>query len=228
MNKNRVKFILLSVIALTVGAFFYFDLQRFASLEALKLQHSSLSVYAHDHTFLIALLFSLAYIIVTALSLPIASIFTLLAGALFGFPTGLLIASFASTIGATLAFLIARFILKEWVQNKYGSYLKKINDGFNKEGSFYLFALRIVPAFPFFMVNIAASILPIKIWTFYWVSQLGMLAGTAVYVYAGTQLGNLTSLSGIMSPSLLLSFATLGIFPIVAKKIITKVRQRKG
>jgi len=170
--------------------------------------------------------FSLAYITVTALSLPIATVFTLLGGALFGFVNGLIIVSFTSTIGATLAFLMARFLLRDWVQNKYGKYLGKLNVGFAREGAFYLFALRLVPAFPFFLVNMLMALLPIKTWKFFWVSQLGMLAGTAVYVYAGTELSKISAFSDIASPKLLLAFTMLGIFPLFAKKTLTLLRRK--
>ena len=163
----------------------------------------------------------------TGLSLPGAAILTLAGGAIFGLVWGVVIVSFASSIGATLAFLVSRFLLRDWVQAKFGDRLKPINDGIAKEGAFYLFALRLVPAFPFFVVNLAMGLTPIRTATYYWVSQVGMFAGTVVYVYAGTQLAQLTSLKGILSPGLLGAFVLLGLFPFVAKRVVTGLKARK-
>jgi uncharacterized membrane protein YdjX (TVP38/TMEM64 family) len=168
------------------------------------------------------------YIAVAALSLPGAAILTLAAGALFGNLAGLIMVSFASSIGATLAFLVSRFLLKDYVQKKFGDKLKAINEGVAKEGAFYLFTLRLVPVFPFFVINLAMGLTPIKTLAFYLVSQVGMLPGTFVYVNAGTQIGKLESLKGILSPELIFSFALLGIFPLVAKKIISMIKARKA
>ena len=164
---------------------------------------------------------------VTALSLPGAALMTLAAGAIFGLGWGLLIVSFASSVGATLAFLVSRHLLRDSIQNRYGKSLKSINQGVERDGAFYLFALRLVPAFPFFLINLVMGLTPLKTWTFYWVSQLGMLAGTAVYVNAGTQLAQIQSLGDVASPGLLGAFALLGIFPIIAKKLIDGLRARK-
>jgi uncharacterized membrane protein YdjX (TVP38/TMEM64 family) len=153
---------------------------------------------------------------------------TLAGGALVGLAWGLLLVSFASTMGATLAFLVARYLLKDTVQNRFGERLKAINQGVEREGGFYLFTLRLVPAFPFFLINLLMGLTPIRAWTFYWVSQVGMFAGTAVYVNAGTQLGQLDSLSGILTPSLLISFTLLGLFPLVAKKGLALIRSRRA
>ena len=157
-------------------------------------------------------MFFVIYVLVTAFSLPGAAVMTLVGGALFGLGWGLLLVSFASTIGASLAFLIARSLLRDWVQRRFAGYLTAINQGVEKQGGFYLFTLRLVPVFPFFVINLVMALTPIKLWTFYWVSQIGMLAGTAVYVNAGTQLAQLQSLSGILSPALLGSFILLGLF----------------
>ncbi|MEQ1790440.1 MAG: TVP38/TMEM64 family protein, partial [Rickettsiales bacterium] len=186
--QKLLKIGLLILFAVAIYAFFALDLKQYATLDYIKSQQQTLHDYYQQNTFTVIAVFSLAYIAVTALSLPIATVFTLLGGALFGFVNGLIIVSFTSTIGATLAFLMARFLLRDWVQNKYGKYLGKLNAGFAREGAFYLFALRLAPAFPFFLVNMLMALLPIKTWKFFWVSQLGMLAGTAVYVYAGTEL----------------------------------------
>jgi pyruvate/2-oxoglutarate dehydrogenase complex dihydrolipoamide dehydrogenase (E3) component/uncharacterized membrane protein YdjX (TVP38/TMEM64 family) len=175
----------------------------------------------------VAGIYFLIYIAVTALSLPGAVIMTLAGGALFGLWTGLLLVSFASSIGATLAFLASRFLLRDWVQDRFGNRLAAINAGMAKDGAFYLFTLRLVPVFPFFIINLVMGLTPIKTRTFYWVSQVGMLAGTAVYVNAGTQLAQLEGLSGILSPGLLGSFVLLGIFPLLAKKLVAVVQARK-
>ena len=223
----KSKIALLAVIAVAIGAFFYFDLGRFLSLDGFKTQQATLSALVTANPWQSALAFFAAYVAVAALSLPGAAIMTLIGGAIFGFSKGLVLVSFASAIGATLAFLSSRFLLRDWVQTKFGERLKPINDGVAKDGPFYLFALRLVPLFPFFVVNLVMGLTSIKTWPFYWVSQLGMLAGTAVFVNAGTQLAQISSLKGIVSPAILGSFALLGIFPIIAKKILDVLKGRK-
>jgi len=218
---------LLVLLALAISTFFAFDLQQYATLDYIKAQQHTIAEYYEKNTFMVMAIFGLVYVLVTALSLPAAAALTLLGGALFGLPVGLLIVSFASTIGATLAFLMARFLARDYVQQNYSKQLSKINAGFEREGAFYLFALRLVPAFPFFMINVVMALMPIKTWTFYWVSQLGMLPGTAVYVYAGTQLAKIESFSDIASPSLLIAFALLGLFPLIAKKLVKFLRKEK-
>jgi pyruvate/2-oxoglutarate dehydrogenase complex dihydrolipoamide dehydrogenase (E3) component/uncharacterized membrane protein YdjX (TVP38/TMEM64 family) len=220
----------LTIVALIVAAliaFFAFDLGRFLTLDYFKAQQATLAAYVDANPVQSALAFFAVYITVAALSLPGAAILTLVAGAIFGFWQGLLIVSFASTIGATLAFLSSRFLLRDYVQSKFGERLKPINEGVAKDGPFYLFALRLVPLFPFFVVNLVMGLTPIKTLPFYWVSQIGMLAGTAVFVNAGTQLAQITSLKGILSPAILGSFALLGIFPIIAKKVLDWLQGRK-
>ena len=223
----KSKIALLAVIAVAIGAFFYFDLARYLSLENFKAQQATLAALVADNPWPSALAFFAAYVAVAALSLPGAALMTLLGGAIFGFSKGLVLVSFASAIGATLAFLSSRFLLRDWVQAKFGERLKPINDGVSKDGPFYLFALRLVPLFPFFVVNLVMGLTSIKTWPFYWVSQIGMLAGTAVFVNAGTQLAQISSLKGIISPAILGSFALLGIFPIIAKKILDMLKGRK-
>jgi uncharacterized membrane protein YdjX (TVP38/TMEM64 family) len=148
----------------------------------------------------------------------------LVAGAIFGLVVGTIIVSFASTIGATLAFLLARYLFRDFVQQRFKQQLVTINNGIETDGIFYLFALRLVPAFPFFAINLAMALTPLKTWTFYWVSQVSMLAGTIVYVNAGVQIGHLDSPRSILSPTLLLSFALLGLFPLLAKKILDYIK----
>ena len=171
--------------------------------------------------------FFAAYVAVTGLSLPGAALLTLAAGALFGLLWGTIIVSFASSIGATLAFLAARFVLRDWVQARYGSQLQAINRGVEKEGAFYLFTLRLIPAVPFFVINLAMGLTSLRTGTFYWVSQLGMLAGTIVYVYAGTQLGRIGSLGDVLSPGLIGAFLALGFFPLLAKRAMDAYRARR-
>ena len=225
MDKKKLG--LIFVLALLIASYFIFDLGRFFSLDYFKAQQAAIEAYRAENPVLTAGLFFLIYVVVTALSFPGAAVLTLVAGAIFGLWWGVLIVSFASSIGATLAFLASRFLLRDWVQKRFGDRLKAINAGVEKEGGFYLFTLRLVPAFPFFVINLVMGLTPIRTTTFYWVSQLGMLAGTLVYVNAGTQLGQIESLAGILSPGLVGSFVLLGIFPLIAKRIVATVKARK-
>lgn len=225
MNRYRVSLVV--VVLLLAGAFFAFDLQRFFTLEMLKAQQDAIASYRAAHPFLTATIYSLLYVAVTGLSLPGAAVLTLAGGAVFGLLWGTVLVSFASTVGATLAFLAARFLFRETVQARFGERLKAIDAGIARDGAFYLFTLRLVPVFPFFVINLVMGVTVIPARTFYWVSQLGMLAGTAVYVNAGTQLARIESLSGIFSPELLISFSLLGVFPLIAKKIVSVMKARK-
>ncbi|KAA3649457.1 MAG: pyridine nucleotide-disulfide oxidoreductase [Proteobacteria bacterium] len=225
MNKKKLGLAVL--IAALVASYFVFDLGRFFSLDYFKSQQAAIEAYRVANPWATAGIFFAVYVAVTALSFPGAAVLTLAAGAIFGLLTGLVIVSFASSIGATLAFLASRFLLRDWVQQRFGDRLKAINAGVAKEGGFYLFTLRLVPAFPFFVINLVMGLTPIRASTFYWVSQIGMLAGTVVYVNAGTQLGQIDSLAGILSPDLLGSFVLLGIFPLIAKRIVAAVQARK-
>ncbi len=225
MNKSKV-FVVTLVIAL-IAAFFLFDLGRYFSLDYFKSQQAAIDSYYHAHAFETIAAFLAIYITAIAVSIPGATVLTLAAGAIFGLVNGTIIVSFASSIGATLAFLASRFVLRDTVQKKFGDKLKPINDGVAKEGGFYLFTLRLVPAFPFFLINLEMGLTTMKTWTFYWVSQLGMLLGTIVYVNAGTELAKITSLKGILSPGLIGAFVLLGIFPLIAKKIIDGIKARK-
>ncbi len=218
-----VVLVLLGAIAL----FYAFDLGRFLSLEAIKSSQAGVEAWRASRPLLAALLFFAGYTTVVALSLPGATLMTLAAGAVFGLGWGTLIVSFASTIGATLAFLVSRWLLRDWVQSRFSERLAALNEGIRKDGGFYLFTLRLVPLFPFFVINLAMGLTSIRWWTFYWVSQVGMLAGTLVYVNAGTQLAAIESLDGIVSPGLLASMAVLGIFPLAARWIVEFMRARK-
>ena len=207
--------------------FFAYDFQKYLTIDYLKAQQLAFENYYARHTGFTITAYMIIYVVVTALSLPGATVMTLAGGALFGLWLGFLLISFASTIGATLAFLAARFLLRDFVQRKFGDKLTAINAGVEKEGAFYLFTLRLIPIFPFFIINLVMGLTPIRTATYYIVSQIGMLAGTFVYVNAGTQLGRIDSLKGILSPGLLFSFALLGIFPIAAKKLIAYIKARK-
>ena len=227
MVVNIRKILLLLVVLLGIVAFFAFGLDRYFSLAFLKESQASLAALREQQPLQLALGYFLVYVAVTALSLPGATIVTLAGGAIFGLGWGLLIVSFASSIGATLAFLTARFLLRDSVQARFGQRLAEMDQGIQKDGAFYLFTLRLIPVVPFFVINLLMGLTQMKAWTFYWVSQIGMLAGTAVYVNAGTQLGQLESLQGILSPGLLGSFVLLGLFPLIARRIVETVQKRK-
>ena len=223
---KRGRLVLLAGVVILVALFFHFGLHHYLNLEFLQSRRSVAVGLFEANPLLVALLFMAIYIAVTGLSLPGAAILTLAAGAVFGLAAGVVMVSFASTIGATLAFLLARYLFREPVQKRFEKVLAPVNRGVEQEGAFYLFALRLVPAFPFFAINLAMGLTPIGVWTFYWVSQVGMLAGTFVYVNAGKELGRLESLAGILSPTLILSFILLGIFPLLAKKALEYFRNR--
>ncbi|MCD6188492.1 MAG: FAD-dependent oxidoreductase, partial [Desulfuromusa sp.] len=227
MSGRTTKIIILAVIAVLVASFFIFDLGQYLTLGYLKSQQQVFNDYYLHNRFSTLLIYFVIYIVVTALSLPGAAVMTLAGGALFGLWTAVVVVSFASSIGATLAFLVSRFLLRDWVQGKFGDKLQAINEGIEKEGAFYLFSLRLVPLFPFFVINLVMGLTPLKTSLYYIVSQVGMLAGTFVYVNAGTQIGQLESAGGILSFGLLVSFALLGIFPLVAKRILGVFQARK-
>ncbi len=224
---TRARLILLIAIAAAIVVFLAFDLGQYFSLAYFKAKQAEIIAFYHTHPWQTALAFFAVYVAVTGLSLPGAAIMTLVAGAIFGLLWGTLIVSFASSIGATLAFLASRFLFRDAVQSRFGDRLRAINAGVQREGAFYLFTLRLVPVFPFFVINLLMGLTPIKTRTFYWVSQVGMLLGTIVYVNAGTQLAQIESLKGILSPALLISFGLLGIFPLIAKKIVDWIKARK-
>lgn len=221
------KLIIVVAIIIAVIGFFIFDLDQVLTLENIKANQAELTGWVSGSPLISSLLFFTLYVLVTALSLPGAAIMTLAGGAVFGLLWGFVLISFASTIGATLAFLVSRYLLKDSVQSRFGDKLDPINTGVEKEGAFYLFTLRLVPIFPFFLINILMGLTPIKTFTFYWVSQVGMILGTLVYVNAGTQLAKIDGLGGILSPGLLFSFVLLGIFPLIAKKITDFIKKRK-
>jgi uncharacterized membrane protein YdjX (TVP38/TMEM64 family) len=221
------RLVILAIILALAVALYQLGLKDYLTLDAVKAQQGNFAQSYADNPLLVIGIFSLVYVISTALSLPGAALLTLLGGALFGLVTGLVVVSFASSIGATLAFLGSRFLLRDWVQAKFGDKLKAINDGVAKDGAFYLFSLRLIPVVPFFVINLAMGLTPIRTRTYYWVSQLGMLLGTLVYVNAGTQLARIESLGDIASPGLLASFAALGLFPWIARGIMNLIKRRR-
>jgi len=224
---NFKKLGLLLALVAAVVAFVALDLGRYLSLESLKQSQSALSDIVERQPLRAAALYFAIYVAVTALSVPGAAILTLAGGAMFGLLWGTVIVSFASSLGATLAFLAARFVLRDSIQARFGERLAAINQGIEKEGAFYLFTLRLIPLVPFFVVNLVMGLTRMKALTFYAVSQLGMLAGTLVYVNAGTQLARIDSLQGILSPALVGSFVLLGVFPLIARRIVAALHKRK-
>jgi len=210
------------MIAALAAAFFYLDAGQYLRLEYFREQRAAIEAFYAAHPMQSAAIYLAVYVAVTALSLPGAAIMTLVGGAIFGLLWGTVVVSFASSIGATLAFVASRFLLRDWVQQRFGDKLRPINEGVAKEGGYYLFALRLVPAFPFFVINLVMGLTPLRTWTFYWVSQLGMLAGTLVYVYAGTKLGEFR-----LSVGLVAAFTLLGIFPLVARRALEAFKARR-
>ncbi|MCJ2377929.1 TVP38/TMEM64 family protein [Vibrio sp. ZSDZ34] len=221
MNKKLI----FGIILVATIIFLAMNFSHLLTLENAKAQQQVLTSYIQDNFVTAAISYFFVYVAITAFSIPGAAVVTLLGAALFGFWNSLLLVSFASSIGATLAFLSSRFLLRDWVQSKFGSKLQTINRGVEKDGSFYLFSLRLIPVFPFFLINLLMGLTPIKASRFYLVSQIGMLPGTAVYLNAGTQLATIDSLSGIVSPGVLLSFALLGLFPLITKWIMGRLQK---
>jgi uncharacterized membrane protein YdjX (TVP38/TMEM64 family) len=219
------KIALAAVFLAAIGAFFYFDGGQYLTLESLKAQRASLGGWVSAHFVQAIGSFIAIYIAVTAISLPGALVLTLAGGALFGLVWGTVAVSFASSIGATCAFLASRFLFRAPIQAKFADRLQAIEDGVRRDGAFYLLSLRLVPLVPFFVVNLVMGLTPIRTLTFYGVSQLGMLPGTLAYVFAGTQLAQITSLKGILSPGLLAAFAVIGLLPIVLKLALNRVKK---
>ena len=228
MDKKIVQRVLvIFAIAAVVVTFKFLGLGHYLTLSYLKESQAYFAGLYSDNPVAAIITYMTIYIVVTALSLPGAAVLTLAGGGLFGFTVGLVVVSFASSIGATLACLVSRFLLRDWVQNKFGDKLHSINRGIDEEGAFYLFSLRLVPIFPFFVINLVMGLTGMRLVTFYWVSQLGMLAGTMVYVNAGKELAKIESLSGILSPGLIISFVILGLFPISVKKLLAWYKAKR-
>lgn len=228
MTKRRSKALILITISVVFAMFFALDLQHYLTLDQLKARQQDIQQFYSVNRLLTLVLYFALYVLVAALSLPGATVMTLAGGALFGFLPALVTVSFASAGGAVLAFLGSRFLLRDWVLSRFGERLGTINRGIEKEGAYYLFTLRFLPVFPFFVINLVMGLTAMRPLTFYWVSQIGMLAGTAVYINAGTQLGQIDSLAGLFSPGLLGSFLLLGLFPLVARQLVGVIRKRKS
>ena len=224
---QRARYILAGALLALAAAFFLLDLGQFLSLDYLRAQRETITALVEAHLYAMAAGYFVAYVLVTALSLPGAAVMTLAGGALFGLWTALILVSFAATLGATAAFLVARFVLRDTVKKRFGQRLATVDRGVERDGAYYLFALRLVPIFPFFVINLVMGLTALRTWTFFWVSQVGMLPGTLVYVNAGTQLGQIDSLTGILSPSVLGAFAVLGFFPLVTRWILDWLERRR-
>jgi uncharacterized membrane protein YdjX (TVP38/TMEM64 family) len=222
------KLLMLLALAAFVAIFFALDLGRFVSLAGVKEQQARLAALYDARPLVVLSTFFAAYVVVTAASLPGAAVLTLAAGAIFGLAAGTVVVSCASTFGATLAFLSSRFVLRDSVRRRLGGRLADVEAGIERDGAFYLFALRLVPLVPFFVVNLAMGLTAIRTRTFYLVSQAGMLAGTIVYVNAGTHLARIDSLRGVLSPGVLVSFALVGLLPLMARKVLRTVRRQRG
>ncbi len=219
-------YIPISFLILLIFLFFFHGLNKHLSFDSIRDQQQVFANFYQEKPIQTLLIYMLVYIINITLFLPGAVPLTILAGALFGLVTGTILVSLASTTGATLAFLTSRFILRDWVQGRFGSSLKKINKGIEEEGAFYLFNLRLVPLFPFSAVNLIMGLTPMKTGTFFFVSQVGMLAGTIVFVNAGTQLSKIESPESLLSPRLVFAFCLLGVFPIIIKKLLTRISRK--
>jgi uncharacterized membrane protein YdjX (TVP38/TMEM64 family) len=222
------KAILVLFLAGAIAAYFFFDLGQVLTLENFKARQAEIVAAKDASPALYIAGFFLLYVAITGLSIPGAAIMSLVAGALFGLVLGTVIVSFASTIGATLAFLSSRYLLRDWVQGKFGERLRAVDDGLAKDGAFYLFTLRLIPVFPFFVINLLMGLTRIKTRTFFWVSQLGMLAATVVFVNAGTQISRIESTAGLLSPMLIGSFVLLALFPWAAKWVVAAVNRRRA
>ena len=225
---NKTKLILVALLVIAVFGYITLDLGQYLTLEYAQSQLSNIQDYKNENFAQTAVIYFIGYVIATGLSIPGAIIITLLGGAIFGLFWGTLLVSFASSIGATLAFLASRVLLRDWVQRRFGDYLAPLNKGIEKDGSFYLFSIRMVPLFPFFVVNLLMGLTAIRTTSFYLASQAGMLIGTAVYVNAGSELSQISSLSGLVSPPVLGSLVLLGVFPLIAKLILNSIQRNKA
>jgi uncharacterized membrane protein YdjX (TVP38/TMEM64 family) len=226
-GKNIKKIIIAILIVAAIVIFNILDLGQYFSLSYIKQSQEKFERLYSEQSVLVIATYMIIYIFVTSLSLPGAAVMTLAGGALFGLITGTIVVSFASTIGASIACFVSRFILRDWVQGKFDDRLKSVNKGIEKEGAFYLFTMRLIPVIPFWLINLLMGLTKMPLRRFYWVSQVGMLAGTIVYVNAGKELAKIESLSGILSPSLIFSFILLGLFPLIAKKLLGWYKSRR-
>lgn len=227
-EKKHAKWLIAGVAVLAIVAFFHFELGKWLSLETLKDKQAVLSNTVNQHFWVSILIFFFVYVAVAAFSLPGAAVLTLAGGAIFGLFTGSIIVSFASSIGALLAFLGARFLFREAIKKRFADQLAPIEKGLEKDGAFYLLSLRLVPLFPFFIVNLLMGLTNIPAKTFYGFSQLGMIPGTLAFVYAGTQLAKIESLKDVLSPGLIIAFVILGLLPITTRKLLQWFQERKN
>lgn len=226
-KKNTKKIIIALVVIALIIAAKGFHLGEYLTLAYVKESQKNFTILYEEHRVSVISIYIAIYLLITSLSLPGAAVLGLLAGSLFGLLTGTIVVSFASTTGATLACAVSRFILRDWVQKKFSGRLKTVNEGVEKEGAFYLFTLRLIPVFPFWLINMIMGLTKMPLKTFYWVSQIGMLPGTIIFVNAGKEIAKIDSLSGILSPGLIGSFVLLGLFPITTKKILAFYNQRR-
>ncbi|MXW07004.1 MAG: TVP38/TMEM64 family protein [Gammaproteobacteria bacterium] len=224
--KNVFKLALAAAVIVCIGLFFFLPLNEYLSFEYLQQQRNAIVDLYLAHPILFIATYIAVYVVLTGLSIPSATLLTLIGGAVFGTVTGTVVVLSASTLGAICAFVLARYVLRDYVQEKFSKYLGQVNRGVAEEGAFYLFGLRVVPVVPYFVVNFVMALTPIRLWTYYWVTQLGMLPGTVLYVNSGKELGKLQSASGILSWTLILSLVALGLFPLVAKKLVDLARSR--
>jgi len=227
MRPTITRALILVIVALLIGSYFWLDLGQYVSLDELRQRRDQLLTFTEQHFWGMLAAYMAVYILMAALSLPGAAILTLAGGALFGLVAGSIAVSFASSIGATLVFLAARFLFRDSIQKKFKKRLRAINAGVEKDGAFYLLALRLVPVFPFWVINLVMALTPIRTWTYYWVSQVGMLPATIVYVNAGTQLGQIESTGDILSPGLIGAFALLGLLPLILRLVLRILNNRK-
>jgi uncharacterized membrane protein YdjX (TVP38/TMEM64 family) len=227
-GRARTRLVVAVVVALLIGAFFLFDLGEYASLEFLKRVHGDALRYVHENPLLSSVGYFVIYVLVTGLSLPGAAVMTLGAGAIFGLVWGVVLVSFASSVGASIAMLVSRLLLRDWVQERFASQLGSVNEGLARDGEFYLFGLRMVPLFPFFVINLVMGLTRLSLWQFYWVSQVGMLAGTVVFVFAGTQLAEVRSVGDVLSPGLIAALSLLGAFPLLSRWVLGWLRRLRS
>jgi len=228
VNKKIVNKVLIVVVIVgLIIAFKVFNLGQYITLSYIKESRDKFELLYGEYPVAVIVLYMGMYILTTSLSLPGAAVLTIAGGAFFGLWVGTFVVSFASSIGATLACFVSRFLLRDWIQGRFADRIKKVNEGIEKEGAFYLFTIRLIPVFPFWMVNILFGLTKIPLFRFYWVSQLGMLPVTMVYINAGKELAKIESLRGILSPGLIVSFVLIGIFPIMVKKLIANYKAKK-
>lgn len=225
MNKNYIKILIVLIFLTSFLSILIFDLDQLLSFENIKKSQNSLQSLINENYLFYYVVFFIVYIVVTTFALPFAAIKTIIAGALFGLIPGVLLTSFASSIGSTLCFLMSRFVLRNYVENKYKKYVEKVNSGIIKDGIFYLFFLRLSPIFPFFIINLIFGLTKMKAITFYIVSQIGMLIGTVVFVNAGVQLAKINSISDILSFEIIIAFMLIGLVPFIIKKIIQRFKK---